>query len=139
MDLLRRALLTIRLSWRQNEGGTAMNIRAAILVFALLPAALFADDTDVIVMTNGDHMTGEIKGLDQGTLYVSLGYVISTMSVQWSKVARLESKHLFIVKTEDGSVYRGTLNVSEASGSSRPVRIELAEAPEKRRHAGVLG
>lgn len=109
-----------------------MNIRVAIFVSALLPTTLFASDkTDVIVMTNGDHITGEVKGLDQGTLYVSLDYVISTLSVEWSKVARLESKHLFIVKTEDGSVYRGTLHVSEASGSSRPVKIELSDEPAK--------
>jgi hypothetical protein len=81
--------------------GTAMTIRAVILTSALLLAApgWAREKTDVIGMKNGDHRTGEIKGLDQDTLYVSLDYVISTMSVEWSKVARLESKQLFIVKS----------------------------------------
>ncbi len=67
-------------------------------------------------MKNGDHLTGEIKGLNEGVLYISMEYILGTSSVQWSKVRRLESKQLFLVKTEDGSVYTGTLNTSNASG-----------------------
>ena len=60
-------------------------------------------------MKNGDHLTGEIKGLNAGVLYMSMSYILGTSSVEWSNVARLESKQLFLVKTEDGSVYTGTL------------------------------
>jgi hypothetical protein len=62
------------------------------------------DKTDVLIMNNGDHLTCEIKSLDSGVLYVSLDYILGTSSLQWSKVARIESKQLFIVKTQDGSV-----------------------------------
>ena len=84
---------------------------ALILSFGfLLAAPLFArESTDVIVMKNGDHLTGEIKGLNAGVLYMSMPYILGTSSVQWSNVARLESKQLFLVKTEDGSVYTGPL------------------------------
>ena len=38
----------------------------------LLTTPLFArDSTDVIVMKNGDHLTGEIKGLNAGVLYAA--------------------------------------------------------------------
>jgi hypothetical protein len=50
------------------------NIGAGVLscVF-LLAAPLFArESTDVIVMKNGDHLTGEIKGLNAGVLYMSM-------------------------------------------------------------------
>ena len=105
-----------------------INIRALILSCVLLLATpLFArDSTDVIVMKNGDHLTGEIKGLNAGVLYVSMEYILGTSSLQWSKVARLESKQLFLVKTEDGSVYTGSLNTLNAPGG-RPVTIEVAE------------
>ena len=45
-----------------------MNIRAVILSCALLlTTPLFArESTDVIVMKNGDRLTGEIKGLNAG-------------------------------------------------------------------------
>jgi hypothetical protein len=39
--------------------------------------------------------------------------------VDWSQVARLESKQLFIVKAEDGSVYRGTLNTVDTPAGCR--------------------
>jgi hypothetical protein len=68
------------------------NIRAVILscVF-LLAAPLFArESTDVIIMMNGDRLTGEIKGLNAGVLYMSMKYILGTSSVQWSDVVRLD-------------------------------------------------
>jgi hypothetical protein len=100
-----------------------------ILLFAV---PLYArEKSDVIVMNNGDRLTGEIKGLDSGVLYVSFDYILGTSSVDWSKVNHLESKQQFLVKAEDGSVYTGTLKTAESSGGSRPIKIEITEAPEK--------
>jgi hypothetical protein len=109
-----------------------MNIRVALLSAALVfPTSLFArDSTDVLVMKNGDRMTCEVKGLESGVLYVSFDYIDGTTSVQWSKVARLESDQLFIVKTEDGSVYTGRLNTPETP-AGQPVKIQILETPEK--------
>lgn len=87
------------------------------------------DKTDVIVMANGDHLTCAVKALNEGTLYVSLDYVVGTVSVQWSRVDHIESKQLFIVKTADGSVYTGTL--SSTSQAGRPVEIQVVEAEKK--------
>lgn len=84
------------------------------------------DKTDVMVMTNGDRMTCAIKGLNEGVLYVDFDYIDGTASVNWSKVARLESKQLFLVKTEDGSVYSGTLSTPE-TGPGRPLKIEMIQ------------
>lgn len=81
-------------------------------------------------MKNGDRLTGEVKGLDAGVLYVSMTYMLSTSSIDWSNVARLESKQLFIVKTENGTVYKGTLNTAEAEGD-RPTRIVVLETPDR--------
>ena len=106
-----------------------MNKRAIIPGFILffLTAPLFArDKTDLLVMKNGDHMTCEVKGLDTGVLYVSFDYIDGTASVDWSKVARLESKQPFIVRTEDGTVYTGALRTAETS-AGRPVKIEVVE------------
>ncbi len=113
-----------------------MKIRTVAFSLALfLTLPLFArDSTDIIIMKNGDRLTGEVKGLDAGVLYVSMSYILGTSSLDWSKVARLESKQLFIVKTQDGSVYKGTLNTAETE-QGRPVEIEVVETPEKQ--AGV--
>ena len=110
----------------------AMNIRLALIGAALVLApALFArEKTDVLVMKNGDRMTCQVKGLDAGVLYVSFDYIDGTASVEWSKVARLESDQLFIVKTEDGSVYTGKLRTA-ASPAGEPVKIEILELPTR--------
>ena len=69
-------------------------------------------------MNNGDHLTCEIKGLGPGVLYVSFDYIAGTSSVDRSKVRHLESKQLFIVRTQDGSLYTGTLSTAE-TGAAR--------------------
>ena len=104
----------------------------ALLIAILFATPLFArTKTDVIVMTNGDRFTGEIKGLDAGVLYVSFDYMQGTSSIQWSKVDHLESHQLFLVKAEDGTVYSGTLKSTEKA-EGRPVQLEiLEEAPAK--------
>src|SRR5271154_1490022 len=106
-------------------------MRTLILSSVLLIAVplLAREKTDVLVMKNGDRMTCQIKGLDAGVLYVSFDYIDGTTSVQWSKVAHLESNQLFIVKTEDGSVYTGSLNTPETP-AGQPVKIQVVEAPE---------
>jgi Protein of unknown function, DUF481 len=108
-----------------------MNLRAPCIALLLTTPLLSRENTDLIIMNNGDHVTGEIKGLDAGVLYVSLDYVVGTISFQWSKVARLESKQLFIVKTEDGSVYTGSLKRTETP-AGRPVEIQIAATPEQK-------
>jgi hypothetical protein len=111
-----------------------MSIRNLIFSFSfalLLALPLFArDKTDVMVMKNGDRMTCEIKGLDAGVLYVSFDYIDGTTSVDWSKVASLQSKQLFIVKTQDGSLYTGALATAETP-AGRPMKLQVVESPEK--------
>ena len=109
-----------------------MNARRIVLALVLLFAVrVYArDKTDVLVMRNGDRMTCEVKGLDAGVLYVSFDYIDGTASVNWSKVARLESNQLFVVKTAGGAVYSGTLRTAEGP-ADRPVKIEVLAAEKE--------
>jgi hypothetical protein len=113
----------------ENKGNLIMKIRTTILSFVLFLIAmpLFArDKIDVLVMTNGDRMSCEVKGLDAGVLYVSFDYIDGTASVDWSKVARLESQQLFVVKTENGAVYTGRIKTPETT-ADRPIQIQVLE------------
>jgi hypothetical protein len=108
-----------------------MNIRRLLISCLLMVAPLLArDSTDVIIMKNGDHLTGEIKGLNSGVLYISMQYILGTSQVQWSKVDHIESKQLFLVKTEGGSVYTGQLATAQ-SAEGRPMSIDVVEAAGK--------
>jgi hypothetical protein len=104
----------------------ALSCLVAFLV--ALPVAA-RTKTDVLVMNNGDRMTCEVKGLDGGVLFVSFDYIDGTTSVDWSKVARLESTQLFVVKTADGSVYTGNIKTPETA-ADQPVQIQVLESPE---------
>ncbi len=108
-----------------------MNTRLIIFIWILLSASpLFArNNTDVIIMKNGDHITCEIKALSAGVLSIKLSYVQGTVGVQWSQVARLQSDQLFLVRTEEGRVYTGKLSAAAAAGD-RAMTIEVASAPE---------
>jgi len=107
-----------------------MRLRTVMLCSLLLLAETVSarESTDVIVMKNGDRLTGQIKGLDNAILYISMEYMINTSEVQWSKVDHLESKQLFLVKTQDGTVYQGTLKTAEKP-EDQPVKIEVLESP----------
>jgi len=108
-----------------------MNIRAVILTCTLLFAvSLFArQKTDLLVMKNGDRITCEVKSLNAGVLSVALDYVDGTVSVDWSKVAHLESSQLFVVLTQDGSSYEGTLGTVQTVGNE-PIKIRIIESQE---------
>lgn len=103
------------------------------LGFTLLLAAplLARDKTDVIVMDNGDRMTGEIKGLSGDVLLVSLDYVDGNLSLQWSKVARLQSTQLFLVQLRDGSIHTGALGTADMSGG-KPLAIQIAGSTDRK-------
>jgi len=108
-----------------------MNARILVLWFALfLAAPLFArEKSDVIIMKNGDRVTCEIKGLDANTLFISVDYILNALSVDWSKVDHVESKQMFIVKTQDGLVYSGALSTPATPGG-RPAKIQILEASD---------
>jgi len=102
-----------------------------LAVVLLSSAALYArENTDIIVMKNGDRLTGQVKGLEAGVLYVSLPYVIQTLSVDWTTVVRIESNQLFLVRTESGAVYRGQLKTSVGEGD-KPMKIQVLAPPEQ--------
>lgn len=99
---------------------------AAILAASPLPAR---EKTDVLFMNNGDKITCEIKSLRSNTLYISVDYILNTQSVDWSKVDHIDSKQLFIVTTQNGTVYTGV--VRSPKSQARPQQIEVLETSEK--------
>jgi Protein of unknown function, DUF481 len=110
---------------------TVFGSLALSAVCFLSPPLLARERTDVLVMKNGDRLTCEIKALSSDTLTISLDYVKGDVSLQWAKVARLETNRLFIVQTQDGSVYTGKLSTIETkSGQPAIIRVELSPAKQ---------
>lgn len=101
-----------------------------VLIFVLAQPLAARDSTDVIVMKNGDRLTGTIKRLQAGVLYFGLDYVTGDVSIEWTEVARIDSKQLFIVKTEDGSVYVGNLATAAKAAPAGVTELEIIETAE---------
>ena len=103
-----------------------------VCVLWLVALPLYArDKSDVLVMRNGDRLTCEVKSLDADTLSISLDYAAGTVSIDWGKVDHIESKQLFLVKTQDGLVYSGSLSTPSTLGA-RPTKIEVLEESSSR-------
>lgn len=97
----------------------------ALVVFALAvatPAA--AQRTDVIVLENGDRITGEVRQLSRGLVEFRTNDA-GTANINWSKVVSLRTIREFDVETADGQRFVGhldavpvrQLSVSTADGS----------------------
>jgi hypothetical protein len=105
-----------------------MKFRAMVFLLAMLTVIpLHArPKTDVLVMKNGDKITCEIKGLSSNTLFISVDYILDTLSVDWTKVDHIDSQQLFLVRTEGGTIYTGMLAVPK-NPEERALEIEVAE------------
>src|SRR5262249_9644630 len=93
---------------------------AACLALALSAVAAgcppaFADKTDVVILRNGDHITGEVKGLARGKLDYSTDDA-GRLSIEWEKVARLTSPHSFDSEDTRGLRRFGRLRPSHRDG-----------------------
>ena len=103
------------------SGLAAFRARHLILVPLLLVGSLaYAAKTDVLVLLNGDHITGEVKSVDRGKLTFKTDD-IGTLSVEWDKVAHLESKQHLQIETSSGKLYFGSLVANDKSGALRVV------------------
>ena len=93
-------------------------LAAACLSTAALPA--LAADTDLVVLTNGDRLHGEVKGLRFGRLELTTS-ATGTIYVEWDKVAALVAPEYFEVETTNGARYYGNL----VSGDAGALHVEL--------------
>ena len=93
-------------------------VRGAILLaIAVLvaPASLAHAQgrTDAMTLVNGDHLTGEVKGLKRGQLEVRTDH-LGTVYIKWEKIAGLVATRRFDIRTEDGRDFLGTFSPSAA-------------------------
>lgn len=70
-----------------------------------------AAKTDVVVLKNGDRITGEVKSLDRGRLKYSTD-AMGTIYIEWDDIDTLVSKEFHRVRVRGGRLYFGTLSDS---------------------------
>ena len=98
---------------------------AAIFGLGILPADVaVAQKTDVVVLINGDRITGEIKSLSRGQLDYSTDDA-GRLKIEWDKILRLTSNRYYEVEMSSGVKYFGTLGSSGVDGE---LVVEIATA-----------
>jgi uncharacterized protein DUF481 len=89
-------------------------IGVALLIF-LSPAVGLAAKTDIIILRNGDKITGEVKGVSRGKLDYNTDDA-GRLAVEWTKVSRVSSPHSFEVEVASGARYVGALVAAGSEG-----------------------
>lgn len=112
--------LPLTISMRRPAVSLSLGALIAVAV-AWSPAQ--AAKTDLLQLTNGDVVTGEIKELDRGRLNYKTDFM-ETVSVEWDWITQLTSTHAFLVTTHEGDQYFGQL---VASGQDRVLRVSFLE------------
>ena len=79
--------------------------------FLVLSSAAVAQRTDIIIMNNGDHITGEIKKLQFGIVTFKTDDA-GTLSIQWDKLRHMISTDIFEVDLVDGRIFFGSLDTT---------------------------
>ncbi len=84
----------------------------ALVVLALaFPASALAQRTDVIVLENGDTITGEVLELSRGQLMLKTDDA-GTLTIKWDKVVSLKTTLPFDVETADGPRFVGRIDAA---------------------------
>lgn len=86
------------------------NISIQILLLIIIITASLSAQTDTLITTNGEIISGEIKEMDRGVLIIETDYSDSDFSIEWNKIFTIHSKNKFIVSLSDGVRLVGTLN-----------------------------
>jgi Protein of unknown function, DUF481 len=115
MGLQRPLLVTPRMTPARSMRALVarLAIRHGVRLAALVASLLFvraaaSPKTDVVILDNGDNLTGEIKGMSRGKLDFKTDDV-GRISIEWTKIARVTSIHAFEVELASGLKYYGSL------------------------------
>ncbi len=80
----------------------------ALLAIGIWSTPGLAQKTDVIVLQNGDHLTGEIKELTHNKLRLST-HSLSTVYIKWQDIREITSDKTFEIELSSGQKYFGAI------------------------------
>lgn len=111
--------------------------RMSLLVMLVTFSAplLAAPKTDVVMLRNGDRLTGEVKALQYNQLKFSTEHM-GTVYIEWDKIASVESNQYLLLERTDGTRYYGQLKAGE--GDARLVLQRKADEPAEVIDMGVV-
>ena len=98
------------------------SILATVLMLGFSAVPAVAEKTDVVVLVNGNAVTGEVKSLEFGVLKYSTDSM-GTVSIDWEDIVSVSSQQYHQVELPDGTRYYGHLI---PTGDPHTVRVVTA-------------
>jgi hypothetical protein len=104
-------------------------VALALLIGLPAAPAIAADKTDVVVLVNGDRITGEIKEMSYGQLTLKTED-IGTIYIEWEKIASMTTTQELQVEMADGRRFFGPApEPASMTGSIRLMKSWYGEEP----------
>jgi hypothetical protein len=91
---------------RYSVRPSKLGVPSLALAVGLLSMPAMAEKMDVVVLINGDHITGEVKELSYGQLKFKTDHM-GTIYIEWDKIVSLSTSQVLQVETVDGGRYNG--------------------------------
>ncbi len=99
-----------------------------ILILSCLSLTVLASQkSDIVVLINGNAVTGEIKSLEFGTLKYSTDSM-GTVSIDWEDIISVTTNQYVEVEVESGKRYYGNLELTEDANT---ISVGFGEAADK--------
>jgi hypothetical protein len=111
---------------------TRASTALALIFLAVGVSTAYAAKTDIVVLTNGDRITCEIKKLDRGKLTVKTDG-LGTIAIEWDDIQQITSATRFDVELADGRRTYGSLgpaaprSVDVVVDASRTERLAMGD------------
>ena len=99
-----------------------------ICVVVVTPCLAKVKRLDTVIMKNGDRLTGEVKRLEQGILYLETDYFSGSVGVDWQQVEKVESKATFQIVLSDGKRISGSISKEAVSVPGEDFKVHAATA-----------
>jgi putative salt-induced outer membrane protein YdiY len=111
-----------------NQEGNSMSVRCRLVLVAVLLSVIQmlggtacfgkVNRHDTVIMKNGDRLTGEVKRLEQGILYIETDYFSGSVGVDWLQVEKVESTATYQVILSGGKRLTGTISKVAAEAAA---------------------
>lgn len=106
--------------------GTARLLGLGLLFLSVLaPQPALAQKTDIVILTNGDRVTGEIKKLEAGILQYKTD-TMGTVNIEWRFIRTIITDKQQVIETAEGDRWLGKLQKPE---DSEDVQIVTVRGP----------
>ena len=100
-----------------------------VLLTVTLSSGVMAFAQDVIVLKNGDRISGEVKKMEAGDVHIDAGYGENIFIIDWEEVERIESPAYFSVETAGGNRLSGSIRTDPEASTRILVENQGAIVP----------